>query len=59
MPIYDCPLRPIRPALLSGMGTRRQWPRPRRDVCSSRDLTETLKCTFITARAVLALQALY
>jgi len=28
-----------------GMGTRRQWPRPRRDVCRSRDVTQTLKCT--------------
>jgi len=33
-------------------GTRREWPRPRRwphpprrDVCRSRDVTETLKCT--------------
>jgi len=22
----------------TGMGTRRQWPRPRRDVCRSRDV---------------------
>ena len=40
---------------LAGMGKRRQWPRPRRnrdvslprprwDVCRSRDVTETLKC---------------
>ena len=27
------------------MGTRRQWPRPRRDACRSQDVTETLKCT--------------
>jgi len=33
----------------AGIGTRRQWPRPRRDVCRSRDVTETLKCTFIMA----------
>jgi len=43
-------------ALLPGIGTRRQWPRPRQDryvslqrprwdVCRSRDVTETLKCT--------------
>ena len=26
--------------------------RPRRDVCRSRDVTETLKCTFIVTNAV-------
>jgi len=54
---------------ITGMGTRRQWPRPRRDrdvglprprrdVCRPRDVTETLKCTFIVTNAVYYLNKL-
>jgi len=32
--------------------------RPRRDVCRSRDVTETLKCTFIVTNAVYYLNEL-